>query len=487
MEGFIGRKQELQRLEEMSQIGSNIIVIRGRRRIGKSRLVQEYAKNKRFLEFSGLAPEDKEGAHPQGGDAQAQRDHFANLLVHQLKITPCTFKNWHDAFMFLSHHLTDEPTVIFFDEISWMAEGDPRFVAKLKVWWDTVLQKHSHIQLILCGSVSTWIEENIIKSTALFGRISLQLTLEELSLSESYMFLKQSGFKGSNYDILKILSVTGGVPWYLKQVNPQLLADENIRNLCFIKGGVLTNEFERIFNDLYKGDSEVYKKIVYALADGMKTLATLREELGYEQGGFLGKYVKNLCVAGFVTQHHLWSFHTQKLGKQSLYRLSDNYLRFYVKYIESNMAQINKGSYTDLSLTNLAGWQTIMGLQVENLLLKNRVLILKAIGLKPEEIVADNPYRQAPTKKHQGCQIDYLIQTHTKNLFICEFKYNTRELGVEIIREVQQKVDRLAGRTGFGIVPVLVHCSGVTSAVYEKMYFYRIIDINDIMEEKLQK
>jgi AAA+ ATPase superfamily predicted ATPase len=342
MDKFIGRIEELKRLENSTHTGPTLVVIRDRRRIGKSRLVQEYAKNKRFLEFSGLAP-------TENMTAQTQRDHFANQLITQLKIPACTFNNWYDAFQFLSNQLRGEPTVIFFDAVSWMADGDSTFIPKLKVWWDTSLQRNTNAQLILCSSVSTWVEKNIINSTALFGRISLTLTLEELTLKESYEFLKCLGFKGSDQDVFKLLSITGGVPWYLKQVSPKLLVDENIKNFCFTEGGILTQEFDQIFNDLYTGESELYKKIVYALAEGMKTYGDLRSQLGYGHGGFLRKYLENLCVAGFVTQHNSWSFKTQKQGRQSLFRLSDNYLRFYVKYIETNLNKIKKKAFTSMA------------------------------------------------------------------------------------------------------------------------------------------
>jgi AAA+ ATPase superfamily predicted ATPase len=471
MNKFIGRAAELKRLADHAKIGAGLIVIRGRRRIGKSRLVQEYAKTKRFLEFSGLVPTEEMSA-------QSQRDHFANRSVHQLKISPCTFHNWYDAFMCLSDQLTNKPTVIFFDEISWMADGDSTFIPKLKVWWDITLQKYPHVQLILCGSVSTWIETNIINSTGLFGRISLMMTLDELTLAESYEFLKQIGFKGSDQEVFKLLAVTGGVPWYLQQVNPQLLADANIMQLCFTEEGVLAKEFDRIFNDLYKGDSDIYKNIISALVHGMKTLSELRKELGYAHGGFLGKYVKNLCVAGFVTQHTPWSFKSHKQSKQSLYRLSDNYIRFYVKYMEPNWGKI-RNSYVHGIINNLPGWEVIFGLHVENLLLKNRPMLLKALQVQPASLVGDNPYIQRPTKKHKGCQIDYLIQTRENTLIICEFKFQRRPIGPEILDEMQEKMRRLSVPKGFGKAPVLVHISDLADSVVESGYFYGLIDLRD--------
>lgn len=109
---FIGRKNELQKLDALSQQNqSNIAVIKGRRRIGKSRLAEEFGKNKRFLAFTGLAPTDLI-------TAQDERNTFAQQLTHQLSLPPMTFLDWNDAFLHLSHHLNSEKTVIFYKKLS---------------------------------------------------------------------------------------------------------------------------------------------------------------------------------------------------------------------------------------------------------------------------------------------------------------------------------------------------------------------------------
>ena len=123
-----------------------------------------------------------------------------------------------------------------------MGSKDPTFTSKLKVWWDLVLQNHPFITLILCGSISTWIDKNIINSTAFFGRVSLYLELTELSIPQCRELLNLQGFKGSDLDFFKILCVVGGVPWYLEQIQPHQSADENIKRLCFEKSGLLVHE-----------------------------------------------------------------------------------------------------------------------------------------------------------------------------------------------------------------------------------------------------
>ncbi len=474
MKPFVGRKSELQRLEDLLKTDrACLAVIKGRRRIGKSRLVEEFGKGKKYLPFSGLPP-------VKGVTAQDQRDAFARQLASLFHLPPFTATDWSDLFAHLSERLTKAPAVILFDEISWMGSKDPTFVSKLKVWWDLVLQNHPSIVLVLCGSISTWIDKNIINSTAFFGRISLYLELGELSIPQCKEFLDIKGFKGSDLDFFKILSITGGVPWYLEQIQTHQSADENIKRLCFAKSGLLVHEFDRIFNDLFSSRGDVYKKIIKILSQGMKDRAALQKMISYSRSGTLSKYLQALEICGFVSKHPEWSLKTGKVGKFTLYRLSDNYLRFYTHYIEPNLAKIEQGSFSEVPLSSLPGWEPMLGFQLENLLLKNRSLLYQALEIHPQDIVSDNPYYQRATERKKGCQIDYLIQTMSNTLYICEVKMRRRELGTEVIDEMKAKIDSLSIPKGFGISPVLFHLGPVSDDLLSSRYFYRIIDIAEL-------
>lgn len=473
---FIGRKQELIKLKDLVQKRqASLVVIKGRRRIGKSRLAAEFAKDKVFLSFTGLTPEN-------GMTDQSQRNAFAIQFAQQLKLPPMTFIDWSDAFNNLSFHLTNKPTVILFDEISWMGTKDPTFIPKLKAWWDLDIQNRANITLIFCGSVSTWIEDNILKSTAFFGRFSLVLELLPLSLAESASLLRLRGVKGNENEIYKILAVTGGIPWYLEQILPNYSTDQNIHRLCFEKNGLLVQEFDRIFHDLFSQRGEVYKNILLALRDGMQTLNSIRQTIHYGKSGTLSTLLDHLIISGFVTKHVQWALKTGAEKRQSLYRLNDPYIRFFLKYIEPNLSKINKGNFEEVAMSQLPGYETILGFQIECLLLQNRSAILKSIGINPADCVFDNPYSQLPSIKIKGCQIDYLIQTRTNNIYVCEFKFRRKELGTEIIEEVQSKMDKISLPKGYAMIPVLFHIGGVSDAVIDKQFFYRIIDLADLLK-----
>jgi len=471
MKPFIGRTHELRKLEDLSKSGrSCLVVIKGRRRIGKSRLAEEFGKTKVFLSFSGLAP-------VKGVSAQDQRDAFAHELATLFQLPPFTFTDWSDGFSLLSNHLTKKPTVILFDEISWMGAKDPTFTSKLKVWWDLVLQNDPSTTLILCGSISTWIDKNIINSTAFFGRVSLYLELTELPIAQCKDFLHLKGFKGSDLDFFKILSVTGGVPWYLEQIHPHQSADENIKRLCFEKDGLLVHEFDRIFHDLFSSRGDIYKKIIVHLSQGMKDRTALQKAIAYPVSGTLSQHLKALEICGFVSAHPDWSLKTGHIGKATLYRLTDNYLRFYLHYIEPNLSKIKQGVFEEIPLSSLPGWEPMFGFQLENLLLKNRALLYRALGIHAQDVVIDNPYVQKPSTRKKGCQIDYLIQMRSNTLFICEVKMRSKELGLEVISAMKSKIASLSVPKGFGLSPVLFHLGPISDTLLSSRYFYRIIDI----------
>lgn len=477
MQNFIGRKQELKNLEDLSALKrAKLVVIKGRRRIGKSRLIQEFAKTKRFLSFAGIASS-------QNTNKQDQLNAFSLQLFAQVKMPIGYFQDWSQALSCLTSFIKEEPTVVLLDEISWMGNGDKIFGSKLKNWWDLELQRFPELTLVFCGSVSTWIEENIINSTAFFGRITLNIELGPLSLAESADLIRSNGFKGSTHDIIKILSVTGGVPWYLEQISPIYLADQNIKRLCFEKGGMLVNEFDSIFNDLFGKRGLVYKEILEILKEGMRDLSEIREELAYKESGVLSKYMSHLIIAGFVTKHAQWSIKTGKVKKQSFYRLSDPYIRFYLKYISSKRDKIEQNFYQKAELSQIIGFDSIIGLQVESLLLQNRNLLLESIGINPAECVFDNPYFQKKNAKQQGLQIDYLVQVRNRNIFVCEFKFSRGRIGSEVVEEVKEKISKLKVPMGFAVIPILFYLGDLSEAVLTSEFFYRMIDISSFIGE----
>lgn len=471
-DAFYGRERELKKLQTLEQTsGAHLVVIKGRRRIGKSRLAAQFAKDRRFYTFSGLPPLPKV-------TAQDQKNEFALQLSNQFKLPRLQADDWTPLFTFLAEHTVDEPTVILLDEISWMGAQDPLFLPKLKNAWDLHFVGRPHLTLILCSSVSAWVDKNIIKSTGFFGRIHLTLSLSELSIAESAALLQGTGFRGSAQEIFKILSVTGGVPWYLEQINTAP-ASANIKRLCFEKEGLLVQEFEHLFHDLFAYRSPLYARIVQFLAERPRTQQEIHTHIQREKSGVLSDYLNDLIAAGFVSKDQTWVLKNAKPSRLSHYRLSDNYLCFYFRYIEPKLSQITAGKFEQLDLSSLPQFDGMMGLAFENLVLKNRPIIYEKLHLKPEHILADNPFFQRPTATQPGCQIDYLIQTKFNTLFACEIKCSRTEIKPSIIDEMREKLSRIRLPRNYSCFPVLIHVNGVSDEVYSSGYFSEIIDFSD--------
>ena len=469
---FIGRKREVQLLDELfKKNSSSLVVIRGRRRIGKSRLAQEFSKEISHYIFSGLPP-------TKGVSAAAQKEEFARQLQREMKIPLPRADDWGDLFWALSAQAATGKIVIVLDEISWMGSKDPSFLGKLKTAWDLYFKNNPQLILILCGSISSWIEKNILNSTGFMGRISLDIVLEELPLSECNEFWNAEQDHISAFDKFKVLAVTGGVPRYLEEILPNQSAETNIQRLCFQKEGLLFSEFERIFSDLFSTKSIIYKKIVERLANGPCELKDIYTALKVEKSGVISTYMDDLVTAGFVSKDFTWQLKTSLDSKLSHYRLKDNYLRFYLKYIEPNKKKIEKQA-----LKLPPEWQSAMGLQFENLVLNNRKAIHRILGIDPSEITNDNPFFQRKTITHSGCQIDYMIQTKYKTCYLCEIKFSAEKVTRTVIDEVQRKIDSMNLPKNISIRPVLIHVNGVDESIIQSDFFSSIIDFKLILQE----
>jgi hypothetical protein len=368
------------------------------------------------------------------------------------------------------------------DEISWMGSRDPHFLGKLKNAWDLHFKKNDKLIFVLCGSISSWIEKNILSSTGFLGRISLDMTLKELPLADCNKFWGRQANQLAAYEKLKVLSVTGGVPLYLEHINSTLSAEENIKRLCFLSHGLLFEEFERVFSDLFSKRSEKYKKIMHCLSSHSAQQEEICQFLGLKQSGDIHGYLDDLIKAGFISRDYTWRLNDGKISKLSQYRLSDNYSRFYIKQIYPNHMKIINGQFASATLHNLSNWNTLMGLQFENLVLNNRRLLWNILKIQPDDIVCDNPYFQRKTLRSSGCQIDYLIQLKYNTLYICEIKFSKDEIKTDVISEVQKKISALAMPKNFSFRPVLIHVNGVKDAVVEDGFFADIIDFGRLLD-----
>ncbi|MBS0656282.1 MAG: AAA family ATPase [Verrucomicrobia bacterium] len=465
---FIGRKKELEKLLQFKKKRTaSLIVIHGRRRIGKSRLIEELAREfpKAYI-FSGLPPE----VHV---NEEIQRKEFITQMQQQ-GIPRLGQDSWSDLFLDVANHSHKGPVLIALDEITWMGSADPAFLGKLKTAWDLHYKTNPQLMLVISGSNSMWIEENILNSTGFVGRISYRLKLDELPLSDCKKFFPP---EISAYEIFKVLSVIGGIPRYLEEIQPGLTAERNICDLCFDAGGLLFNEFTQLFSSLFSRRAGVYAALLDAMKEGAKSLKELSSTLGRQPGGDLVKYLKELQEAGFIQRYRQWKLADPNKGELYRYRISDNYTRFYLKFIAPRKAQIEQTGRAELP----SGWLSMMGIQFESLVVNHHTELEQILKIPLNEIISSGPYFQTKTKLREGCQIDYLIQTRFDVLYVCEIRFSKKELGSDVVCEMQEKIARLARPSGMSIRPVLVHVNGVTDELLEKEYFAHIVNFSDLL------
>ena len=471
---FYGREDILSRLSEFwKRPHASLLVCRGRRRIGKSTLISRFAflDGARFLSFEGLAPQPKM-------TNEDQLAAFGRQLAEQTQGEASTPPNWFEAFRRLAAAIPavargGARVVILLDEISWMGKYDPNFPGELKYAWDKRFHDMPDLVFVICGSVSSWIEENILANAGFLGRISLDLIVPELPLRDCVNFWGTARERVAPQEILDVLSVTGGVPRYLEEVDPALSADENIKRMCFHPNGYLYKDFNDIFTTVFSANSPLKRAVLARLAVGAQGGAELAEALGVARNGPFSKVMKELEMAGFVAADSGINPESGRRSREIRYRLRDNYTRFYLKYVEPHASEIKDGRYEFASLENLPEWNAILGLQFENLVVNNFRSLLPALHLEGVQIFSAAPFRKARKSADRGVQVDLLVQTR-KAVVLVEIK-RQREIGEEVEREMAEKVRRLHVPAGMSVRTALVYAGALSKGVRGDGYFDALI------------
>ena len=449
---FIGREEQLGKLDALwRKQTASLAVVSGRRRIGKSTLVEEFARRSgcRFIEIVGLPP-------ARGMTNQIQIDNFCERLADATGQVQAKADGWAKAFDALAQAVAaNEKAIVFLDEISWMGRYDPAFAGFLKTAWDTRLSMKRRLVLVVAGSVSAWIQANIQRARGYVGRISLDMTLPELPLPECLEFWGRKAPRTATREILDILSVTGGVPKYLSEIDAGLSADENIHRLCFDRDGYLYNDFNRIFDDVFDATVASKRRIVTALADGAASVSELAQRLGSDPNGHLSADLKELAEAGFVAGAEGLNPESGRAVREVRYRIKDNYTRFYLKYVLPKRAAVESGVFRYVPLDRLPGWDSMMGLQFECLVLNNFAALAKEIGLVGKSVDSVAPYFRRGGRSGRGVQIDMLVQL-PRCVYVIEIKRKA-EIDVEVEDEVQRKIDRLGTPKGKSVKTALVY------------------------------
>lgn len=475
MRSFYGRENLLSELSFLwKKRVPSLVTCRGRRRVGKSTLIEKFAERSgaRFIRIEGIRPKAK----MSNADELAN---FAEQLSAATGAEDSPPSNWLNAFLRLDGKIDDsQRTVVLLDEVSWMAHYDLRFASTLKIAWDAHFKKHPKLVFVVCGSVSSWILENIIQDGSFYGRRSLDIVVPELPLAECVKFWGRTASRIDRLEIVDVLSVTGGIPRYLEEIDPGVTASENIRRLAFRPKSVLREDFDEMFTDVITKLPSMTAAVLRTLVDDARTVSEIAAILGMEKNGHISGVLTQLEEAGMVSSDEGRNPVSGKMVREKHYRLCDNYARFYLKYIEPVKKAIDAGAFSFGSLDELAGWDSVMGLAFENLVVNNVSQLIAPLGIGGAHVISCAPYRKSG-KDGDGVQVDLLIQTQ-RAVYVIETK-RKREIGSEIVKEMENRVAKIPRKRGCSVRTALVYEGHLAPIVEAEGYFDAVVPFRSLL------
>jgi len=410
---LIGRKEETDiLLEALQSYEAELVAVLGRRRVGKTFLIDTVYKEHIAFEVTGL----------QNVSKKEQLENFTLQLAQAYGNVPPlkTPSSWLQAFTLLITYLKQlkgaEKKVIFLDELPWLATHKSGFLNGLSYFWNSWAVKQS-IVVVICGSAASWMIQKVVNDRGgLHNRITKQIHLYPFTLSETEAYLKARKVHLDRYQVSQIYMALGGIPHYLKEVKNGRSAAQNINQICFVKNARLKHEFLRLYPALF-ANSEKHIAVIRALATKWHGLT--RKEISrlslIAEGGSLSRVLEELNHSGFISVYR--PFGNKK--KQRLYRLTDEYSLFYLKFIEGQEFE-GEDVWHHLSQTQL--YKTWSGYAFENICLKHIPQIKKALDIAGIYSLSSSFYHKG-TAEQEGTQIDLLIDRKDQVINLIEIKF----------------------------------------------------------------
>lgn len=469
-ENIIGREQEIEKLENyISSRKSEFIAIYGRRRVGKTFLVKELFENRFAFRVTGK----------DNVITKEQLASFSFALNDQLGIE-ADVTNWPEAFRLLQKALEKMPDgtkIIFFDELPWFDTYASNFISALEHFWNDWAFYRSDIKLIACGSATTWMLNQVINSRGgLHNRITHNILLSPFKLHEVEEYFKSQGFYYERPEIIECYMAMGGVAYYLSLFETNKSVAQNIQQLCFTRGGELTEEFERLFNSLFK-KADNHLAIVTALKNKGKgmTRLDLLDATGLANNGRFSQILKELEQCDFIRSYTPFG----KSKKDMMYQLIDPFCLFYFKFMH------NKGAFLDnhwVKMQTTAEYESWCGHAFEIVCLHHINEIVKALGIdgcintpcswsyRPTtKVLADE---EADEDLKHGTQIDLLIDRSDRSISICEMKYCNGEYEISKAYDAhlihRLKVFKKVTKTTKTLIPTFVTPHGLYNNMYAR-------------------
>ena len=439
-EKIVGREEECERLEDcLRGETAQLIIVYGRRRVGKTFLINEFFDQKFAFKVTGAYKQPK----------AVQLRHFMMELNRRTGETLPEARDWDQAFEYLRDYLgrldPNEKQIVFLDEMPWMDTQKSGFLAAFEWFWNDWASAQDHFVFIVCGSASAWLDEKFANNRGgLFNRQTCRLYLKPFQLSETEEFLKRKGIQWTRYEIAECYMIMGGIPFYLNQLKSRYSLSQNIDSIFFRKQGELWDEFDHLFSTLFT-NSDAYVRIAEALS--RKNGGLTREEIGNATGiavnGTLTKMLNHLISSGFARVSSFYG----KQKKDQRYQLSDPYTAFYFKYIKDHYGKDEHFWSNSLDNPSRRAWT---GLAFEQLCKEHIPQIKRRLGISGV-LSAEYVWQTRGDAELgiPGTQIDLIIERRDRVINLCEMKFSVEEYMIDktydaLLRNKMESFRRMA-------------------------------------------
>ena len=473
---MIGRKQEFASLQRF--VDSNraeIIVVYGRRRVGKTFLVNEFFSNSYAFKHTAVSPI---GRKKTGLMKIQLQEFFYSLKSYGLDSDiPCP-TSWTEAFRLLQELLDRKydrnKQVIFIDELPWMDTPRANFLSAFEHFCNDWCLARKHVKLVVCGSATSWIVDKMLDNKGgLYNRTTSRIYVKPFTLKECREYFDSEGFCIDNYDIILCYMALGGIPYYLSQLRRDLSIAQNIDTLLFDKEGNLADEFDKLFQSQFT-NPEILKEIVALV--GSKRCGLTRDEIlnGMKQssGGTFSDSLQALEKSRFISSYIPFGETERK------YRLSDLFCYFYLHHVKKNAGNKTywQNNYNSSAMNN---W---LGLAFEEVVFSHIDQIKRSLGISGV-VTRESSWSVEGDNENSGMQIDLIIDRDDRVINVCEIKFSRREYTVTggYARKIEERIEKVREFTnGRGsIISVLVTTYGLKNNEFSGR-FPKVITMEDL-------
>ena len=464
-EVFIGREKEIADLNELySQDKFQLFVLYGRRRVGKTTLLNEFCKDKETIFYSAEQSNEK-----------LNLEKFSSLVFNfygENNLAP--FSSWTNALSYIDDRQKDKKLVLVIDEFPYLVKKNKALLSELQHLIDHKLTR-GNLFIILCGSYMGFMEKEVLGSKSpLFGRRTAQLHMKPFNYQTSSKFL--NGF--SNEEKLELYGAFGGTPLYLQQINNNESFEENIKRSYLKVTSYLYEEALLLLRQEVQ-EPGVYSAIIEAIASGYTKANEISTKIGEDSAKCL-KYIKTLCELGIL--HKGTPFGEKETSRKTIYGISDFMFRFWYRYVFANRTLIETGAQQAVWLKKIEpDYNGYMGLVFEKAC-ADYLSDKNAKGELPILFTSIGRWWGTNPVTHGQEEID-LVANDRKDYIFGECKWRNEKLDLSILRELKTKAD-IFSKNRNNTYYFLFSKSGFTDAVKNEVKADNsviLVDLSDIM------